>query len=141
MKAIFLFALAFFFFAMKDSRADLIFRKQLTEFRFCERVDSLSAIDDNFSLGSFPYAVTIKNVGCHCKGACSTKANLQLKDDAGNQMTHTTPVCSSEGVDAVYQQVTAGGNLSAGEKLKMDVTNNPNPETDEYTICGSYLAL
>jgi len=129
-----------FFFLTQVSYADLIYKKQLTEFRFCERVDSLSAIDDDFSLGSFPYNVTIKTVGCHCRGSCVAKAEIHLKDDSGNPMMHVIPVCSSEGEGAVYQAVTAGGDLNVGEKLKFDVTNNPNPETDEYTICGSYLA-
>lgn len=129
-----------FLFSIKPSHADLLYKKQLTEFRFCERVDSLSAIDDDFSLGSFPYNVTIKTVGCHCRGTCFTKASIQLKDGSGNQMTHVIPVCSSEGEGAIYEAVAAEGDLAAGEKLKFDVTNNPNPETDEYTICGSYLA-
>lgn len=100
----------------------------------CAVIDDLSATDDNRPLGSTVYARTITKVGCRCNGTCTTGAQISLEDTGGNAMTHTTPTCATSGA-ITFQSVTAGGALTAGEGLRVDVDNAVDPETDTYEIC------
>jgi len=105
----------------------------------CAVITDLAAADDNFEFWMADRAVTIKSVGCRCRGTCSTMATLTLEDRGGNAMTitGTNPTCATTG-NATYAAVTAANGLVAGEGIAFDVTNTPNPETDEYTICVTY---
>jgi hypothetical protein len=118
-----------------DNTAQRVLSYEKTE---CVTLENLTAADDNYEFWFDSHAVTITKVGVHCKGTCSTPAQISLEDRAGNAMTHTTPTVSTGTSNTVFQVVTAENSLSAGEGLCFDVDNTPNPETDEYTICFSY---
>jgi hypothetical protein len=102
----------------------------------CAIVENLAAADDNFEFFMDNAPSTITGVGCRCRGTCTGTATLTLEDRGGNAMTitSTNPTCATTG-NSTFAAVTAGNQLAAGEGLAFDVTNTPNPETDEYTIC------
>jgi hypothetical protein len=106
----------------------------------CAVVIDLTDSDDNFEFFMANQAITITSVGCHCRGTCTTKATFTLEDRAGNAMTitGTNPTCSETTGNATYAAVTAANGLVTGEGLRFDVTNTPNPLTDEYTLCVTY---
>jgi len=104
----------------------------------CAILENLAAADDNFEIFMANKPITITNIGCHCRGTCTTKAQISLEDRSGNAMTHTTPTCSETTGNTTYQSVTSGNSLSAGEGLRFDVDNAVSPETDAYTICFTY---
>ena len=97
-------------------------------------IENLAAADDNWELGTFNYAVNITKIGLHCKGTCTTPAQISLEDRAGNAMTHTTPVASLATALTTFYNVTAGNALTIGEGFRFDVDNAVSPETDDYTI-------
>ena len=102
-------------------------------------VENLAAADDNFSIPGFPWPVTIEKIWCECEGTCTTAATLSFEDDTANAMTLSgTPVCATGTTVPTAVDVTAGGSLTARESWQFDVTNTPNPETDEYFIGWSY---
>jgi hypothetical protein len=101
-------------------------------------VESLAAADDNFEFSLSAQARTITQIGCHCRGTCSTPAQISLEDRAGNAMTHTVPTCSTGTGNTAFQSVTAANSLVAGEGLAFDVDNAVSPETDTYTISYCY---
>lgn len=106
----------------------------------CTVITDLADTDDNFEFWQTDKAVTIRSAGCYCRGTCTTTATLTLEDRAGNAMTISgTPLaCAKTAANATYQAVTAANTLVAGEGIAFDVTNTPNPLTDEYTICVTY---
>ena len=101
----------------------------------CAIVENLAAADDNIEVFIASIPGTITAVGCHCRGTCTTKAEISLEDRAGNAMTHTTPTCSETTGTTTYQTVTAANSLISGEGLAFDVDNAVSPETDTYSIC------
>ena len=105
----------------------------------CALITDTAAAADNRDVWMAPHAVTITSVACSCEGTCSTAATFTLEDRGGNAMTitGTNPTCSTSG-NSTYAVVTAGNALVAGEKLNFDVTNTPDPETDEYLLCWTY---
>jgi len=105
----------------------------------CAAQEDLAATDDDSFLGMFNTGVTITGVGVHCKGTCTTPAQISLEDRAGNAMTHTTPTASTGTDNTTFQSVTAANTLVAGEGLRYDVDNTPSPDgEDEYLICYTY---
>lgn len=104
----------------------------------CALIENLAAADDNMSMGSHPYAVTVTRVWCECEGTCTTLAQLSFEDDAANAMTGGTPVCGLGTAVPSPSVITAGGGLTAYESFQFDVTNTPSPETDEYLVCYSF---
>jgi len=103
-------------------------------------IENLAAADDNMSLGFFAKAVTITGVACSYVGTGTTPATITLEDGGGNAMTitDTNPTCVAHGTDATYKAVTAGNTLNSGEIVRFDVTNTPDPTTDDYTIMIKY---
>ena len=108
------------------------------DFQSCAVFEDLAAADDNYEIFMANDAITIESVGCHCRGSCSTPAQISFEDRSGNAMTHTTPTCSTGTGNTTYQSVTAAGSLVAGEGLAFDVDNAVSPETDAYTICFTW---
>jgi len=105
----------------------------------CACIENLTDEDDDMLIGSFSQAVTIKKAWCHYKGTGTTTATLTLHDGGDNALTVAPPiVCAANNATAVISGVTAGGGISAGESLEFDVTNTPDPETDEYCVCVEY---
>jgi len=104
----------------------------------CVVVENLAAADDNYEIWMANDAVTITAIGVHCRGTCTTGADISLEDRSGNAMTHTTPTHSTGTDNTTWQSVTAANSLVAGEGLAFDVDNAVSPETDEYTICFTY---
>lgn len=102
-------------------------------------IENLAAADDNIPIPGYPWPVTIKKFWCSCVGTCTTSATLSFEDAAANSMTTTGTITCGTGTSApAYSDVTANGSLTAREPWQFDVTNTPNPETDEYAIGWSY---
>lgn len=104
----------------------------------CAVIEDLAAADDNKSLGMFNDAVTITGVGVHCDGTCTTAADIDLSDRAGNAMTHGAPTVSTTTGSTTFTAVTAANTLTAGEGLEFSVANAVSPETDDYTLCYTF---
>ncbi len=100
-------------------------------------IENLASTDDNFEMFHFPDAVTIDSLGAHCRGDCSSLADIRLEDRSGNVMTHTTPTVTTGTSLTTYISVTANNDLSAGEGLAFDVTNTPGG-ADTYTLSITY---
>ena len=109
------------------------------EYHECALITDTAAAADNRDVWMAPFGVTLTSVGCACEGTCTGTATFTLEDRGGNAMTitGTNPTCSTSG-NSTYAAITAGGALVTGEKLNFDVTNTPNPETDEYLLCWTY---
>jgi len=105
----------------------------------CRVISDVTSADDNFEWWMATTPVTVTSVWCRCRGTCSTMATFTLEDRAGNGMTitGTNPTCATTG-NSTPAAVTANNGLVAGEGLAFDVTNTPNPATDEYTLCVTY---
>lgn len=108
--------------------------KQPTVPSITVKVEDLAAADDDFEFFVAPESITVTDIGCHCQGTCTTTADFRLEDRSGNAMTHTTPGCSTSTSDTTFTSITASNKLVAGEGMRFDITNTPNPETDEYTV-------
>jgi len=118
-----------------DGGAVAVYHKTHTE---CVVFENLAAGDDDYEIWMANDAVTITGIGVHCRGTCTTGADISLEDRSGNAMTHTTPTHSTGTDNSTWQSVTAANILVAGEGLRIDVDNTVDPETDEYTICFTY---
>lgn len=100
-------------------------------------IETITAADDNLLIGSWAVPVTITGIACHYNGSApTTAATFTLEDGSGNAMTitGTNPTCAAPGSNATFAAVTAGNTLVAGEALRIDTTNTPNPATDTYMI-------
>ena len=118
-----------------DSDGAANFRQDLKhEFSRSAVIENVSSGDDNMMLGAWTNDITITKIGCAYIGTGTTVATFALEDGGGTAMTHTQPVCEASGTDMTFQPVTAGNLLNAGELLRFDVTNTPDPLTDDYTI-------
>lgn len=105
----------------------------------CALIENLATTDDNFSLGSLSYPVTIEQIWCECDGTCTTTTGLTFEDDAANAMTITsTPSCATGSSIPVPVLVTAGGSLAARESWQFDVGTISPDGSDEYTVCWEY---
>lgn len=107
----------------------------------CTILDSVASTDDNMPFGSFANAVTITGVWAHYMGSAPTlAATFTLEDGGGNAMTitGTNPTVAAPNANATIAAVTANNTLAAGELLRFDVTNTPNPDTDTYQLCVRY---
>jgi hypothetical protein len=102
---------------------------------YCAVFEDLAQADDNFEIWMGNDAVTVVAGGCHCRGTCSTAAQISFEDRAGNAMTHGTITCSTGTGNTTFVSVTAANSLSAGEGVAFDTDNALSPETDEYTVC------
>src|SRR5262245_3357061 len=101
----------------------------------CQKLFNVAATPDDNLFWSFGRAVTITGVWCNYEGSApSTAATFTLEDGSGNAMTitGTNPTCAAPGTAATVAAVTAGNSLTAREPMRYDVTNTPNPATDEY---------
>jgi hypothetical protein len=106
----------------------------------CVTKDTLASTDDNMPIYMFGDAATITAVGCSYIGTGTTPATITLEDGGGNGMTitGTNPTCVAHGTNATFAAVTAGNGVVAGEVVRFDTTNTPDPTTDKYTICVAY---
>ena len=106
----------------------------------CGVYEDITADDDNISLGFLYGPAKITHFACSYIGTGSTVATFTLEDGSGNAMTitDTNPVCTAHGTPPTFKTVTAGNVLTAGEVLRFDTTNTPDPTTDDYTLCVGY---
>lgn len=105
----------------------------------CGIFEDLAAADDNFELYMADDAITITQFGCHCRGTCTTVAELSLEDRAGNAMTQAIPTCSTGTNNSSFAVLSGDNLLLAGEGLAFDVDNAVSPETDAYSICFKWI--
>jgi len=106
----------------------------------CGYFPDLVATDDNISLGMFDAAVTITGVACSFNGTGTTAATVTLENGSGTGMTitGTNPTCVANSSNSTFAAVTANNQLEIGQVIRFDVTNTPDPVTDDYTICVRY---
>jgi len=105
-------------------------------FEQCVVFENLAAADDNYEIWEFQRGVTITYVSAHCRGTCTTEAEIGFEDRGGNAFTLASTLTASSGTgNSTPIAVSSGGTLVAGEGMAIDVDNAVNPETDEYTIC------
>lgn len=104
----------------------------------CLYVENLAAADDDIAMYMANDAITITGIGVHCDGTCTTPADIDLSDRAGNVMTHGAPTVSTGTGSTTFTAVTAANALVAGEGLEFSVANAVSPETDTYLICFTY---
>jgi hypothetical protein len=95
--------------------------------------------DDNFEFAQAPRALTLIDASCYCRGACTTPGQITFQDRATNAITLTTTplVCGTGAGDSAYttfDTTDVDRVLNAGEGIRLNVTNTPNPLTDEYTL-------
>jgi hypothetical protein len=107
----------------------------------CAMVPDLAATDDNFEFWMPPYAVTVTDAACHCRGTCAAALpSFQFTDRTGTAMTGT-PTCSTGSTNSTFTALTGAATaLAEGEGLRFNVTNSPlgTDGADEYTICVKY---
>jgi hypothetical protein len=97
-------------------------------------IENLAAGDDNYEFFIAPFNMTVTGIGLHCRGTCTTAADISLEDRAGNAMTHGS-ITPSTGTDTTtFYSITAANSLIKGEGLCFDVDNAVSPETDVYTF-------
>jgi hypothetical protein len=97
-------------------------------------IENLAAGDDNYEFFIAPFNMTVTGIGVHCRGTCTTAADISLEDRAGNAMTHGS-ITPSTGTDTTtFYSITAANSLIKGEGLCFDVDNAVSPETDVYTF-------
>lgn len=91
---------------------------------------------NNISIGSFPYAVTLKSVGCSYVGTTAPAliANFTLTYGNGTAFTHTSPTCVNQTTAETWQAITTG-TLAAGQRVFYNITN---AATANYTYELSY---
>jgi hypothetical protein len=108
----------------------------------CAVLEDLAAADDGYEMFMATSAATVVKAGCRCRGTCSTPATLTFADRAGNTIsTDSTVTCSSGTGATTFVNVSTGDGdrvLVSGEGFLFSVSNNPDPETDTYTICVEY---
>jgi hypothetical protein len=123
-------------------RAPSVAAIQLPEIQVaCVVIEDLAAGDDSVEFFMPPYNVTVTGVGARCRGTCTpTLATITLEDRGGNAMTiaGTNPTVATTGASTFAGVSGAQASLLSGEGIAFDVTNTPNPATDEYTICIKY---
>ncbi len=100
---------------------------------------NLTAADDDYEFWVAPQTVTLGAATCYCRGTCApTIATITFQDRAGNAIALASGLtCGSGAADSTYVNFdTADGDrvLVTGEGLRFNVTNTPDPATDEYTI-------
>jgi hypothetical protein len=109
------------------------------KFRAAALVEDLAAADDNKPLGpSVGSAITVTDVFCKCHGTCTTNATVGFEDDSGNAMTLSGTLTCSDAPALGTATVTSGGGLTEGESVRFDVTNTPDPTSDDYEIGYRY---
>jgi hypothetical protein len=112
----------------------------------CAVIEKLANTDDDVPLWMPNAAVTVRSVSCRCDersgsttGCDTTLATVTLEDNSGNAMTitGTNPTCTTG--TATYAAVTAANTLTAGEGLRLNVTNTPTDDgLGTYTFCWTY---
>lgn len=105
----------------------------------CYKHDDVDATDDNVEFWISPATGTfLLAVACRCSGTCTpTLATFALENDAAGAITGS-PTCATAGNLATWT-VTSTTAMAQGRGLRFDVTNTPNPATDEYVICVQYF--
>jgi hypothetical protein len=98
-------------------------------------IELLSSDDDDYEFYTATYPQTVRKIGVHCEGVCTTPATFSFTDRAGNALTVGSITVSTGTGNTSFATVSAGGSLVTGEGLKLNVTNTPNPDaTDKYIV-------
>jgi hypothetical protein len=109
----------------------------------CAVIEKLANTDDDVPLWMPNAAVTVRTWSCRCDersgsttGCDTTLATVTLEDHSGNAMTGA-PTCTTGA--ATYTAVSSGGGLTAGEGMRLNVTNTPTDDgLGTYTFCWTY---
>ena len=113
-------------------------KRVITYHHPCSATIPLTVTTDsnNISIGSFPYAVTLKSVGCSYVGTTAPAliANFTLTYGNGTAFTHTSPTCVNQTTAETWQAITTG-TLAAGQRVFYNITN---AATANYTYELSY---
>lgn len=105
----------------------------------CVTISDLTASDDNFQFFVADRDITVTQVGCRYEGTGTTVAAISLEDArTATAMTHTAPTCATGNNAATFQSVTANNSITSGNGIRFDITNTPDPATDDYTICVKF---
>lgn len=108
-----------------------------------EQTDLDAADDDRVIPLSWRQPVTITAMGCRNQTSTSpgTAATLTLETIAGNAITLDSTLTCVGSATAITWVTTSDSDaaLASGGGIRFDVSNTPNPATDEHTICVSYL--
>jgi len=107
-------------------------------------IESLTDTDDGkpFWVQSAYTDVTILSAACVCVGTCTTGATLTFDSDDGTPAALTgTVTCRVPGSVANDALSGVETNLDQFEVLLLNVSNTPNPLTDDYSITVHYRAV
>ncbi len=113
----------------------------------CVTVEELAAADDDMLFYSPDVDITVKAAWCFCnsiKGTCTTEADIQLQhvdttDASVTTMTSGTIDCEDLAGSEAQTSITANNDVSAIDTIIFDVTNTPDPATDQYQICIAWI--
>lgn len=108
-------------------------------------VEHLAGDDDGLFVPlDLPYAVTLTNAWCKCKGTCTTLADISFhqipSDGTGTPVNVDDPGtdewvdCTAHTANQDVEPLGADNTVPAYDGLFMDVDNAVSPESDSYSI-------
>lgn len=108
-------------------------------------IENMAADDDGLFVPlDLPYAVTLTNAWCKCKGTCTTLADIsfhQIPSDGTGTPANVDDPGTDEWVDCTahtanqdVEALGADNTVPAYDGIYMDVDNAVSPETDSYSI-------
>ncbi len=106
-------------------------------------IPTLAAADDNFPIHVPGQDITLVSAQCLCNlGTCTTEADITLEvlengTTTVNAVTGTIDCEDTTSGDS-YTALTGNVNVTAGNLIRLDVTNAVSPETDTYSISIKY---
>ena len=101
-------------------------------------IESLDEDTDNYEImATASYPITIRKIGVHCEGDCSTPGTFTFKDRAGNALTVGAITVSTGTGNTTFATVSAGGSFAAGEGLLLTTSNTPTTG-DKYSFIIEY---
>lgn len=110
----------------------------------CVTIESLAAADDDkpIWLNSYLTDATLISASCVCVGTCTTEADVALElveTGAGtvNAVTGTID-CEDQTTGDTNTALSGNTNVDLYDIVRMDVSNTPSPETDDYVLCFNY---
>ena len=114
-----------------------------TDTRCFQRSDLNEGDDDVNVPQAWFQPVKIKRLGCRTDTSASptTTATVAIETLAGAAIGSAATCVGSEAT-MTWVDVSADADaiLASGAGIRFDVTNTPEPATDEYTICIAYVS-
>ncbi len=106
-------------------------------------IPSLAAADDNFPVFVPGQNITLVSAQCFCNlGTCTTEADVTFEvllngTTTVNAVTGTVD-CEDTTTGDSFTALSGNVDVTAGDLIRLDVTNAVSPETDTYTISIKY---